>query len=210
MKRRRRRKSTRDGLKYTGLVDEWEFSDLEVTAAESHGLQIWLHDRAFIHQTQTIHSTSYTRNQTRDSTMLQVRYDEVDGEKKYVGVARVFARFVSGDREKPLRVAFCDFYSYIQPLVIGVEAKGTRGRVLQTTSAADKAERLGRREEILIVEHKSSNAHVWVDEFYPVLLNKIDTKLMRFTVKLGNAGGTATGVHTKRMFLKTYAFNSNV
>ena len=81
--------STRDGLKYTGLADEWEFSDLEVTAAESHGLQIWLHDRAFIHQTQTIHSTSYTRNQTRDSTMLQVRYDEVHGEKKYVGVCTV-------------------------------------------------------------------------------------------------------------------------
>jgi hypothetical protein len=72
---------------------------------------------------------------------------------------------------------------------------------VRKTSAAIRAEKLGRTEEILVAEHKGPN-HKWSEDFvYPIRLERIDTKLMHLAIKEGEG---------KKLYCIKYNFNSNV
>jgi hypothetical protein len=156
------------------LENGWKLSDLDVAEVDTGAMCICIHDRVFIHRTQTVHSKLYKRNISRESYLLQVRFVEDGGEKKYVGEAAMYARLVRGDKEGPLRIALCNFYPYLTPLVVGVEVEGG---VEKKTSAAIREEKLGRKEEILRAVHKGVN-HKWSEDFvYPIRLERSRHKI---------------------------------
>jgi hypothetical protein len=189
------RKELEPDAQDSDLQNGWKLSDLDVVEVDTGATQIYVHDRAFIHRTQTVHSRLYKRNISRESYLLQVRFLEESGEKKYVGEAVMYARLVRGDKEGSLRIALCNFYPYLTPLVVGVEVEGG---VEKKTSAAIRAEKLGRQEEILRAVHKGIN-HKWSEDFvYPIRLERIDTKLMHYVVEEGEY---------KKLFCMPYNFN---
>lgn len=143
-------------------------------------LAISLYSYAYIHDTQTITSASFERSQTRDGSVVQVRFD---GEK-FAGKVEYYATIQRHSMpECQITIAMCKFYA--NTVEIGASAYG---RMLFCSKV-----------------HNDKSGPWTGDsntEGYPVLLDSIDTKLAMLRIPL-------SGEFHKLMFV-SYKFQSNL
>ena len=146
----------------------------------NNDLVISIHSYAYIHHTQTITSSIFERSQTRDGSVVQVRFDG----KKFAGRVQYYATIQRNSLpECEVTIALCKFYA--NAVEIGSSAFGT-----------------------MLFCPKVNNDHEgpWTadskEEGYPVLLDCIDTKYTMLKI-------SGKEDFHKLMFV-TYKFQSNL
>ena len=86
----------------------------------NNDLVISIHSYAYIHHTQTITSSIFERSQTRDGSVVQVRFDG----KKFAGRVQYYATIQRNSLpECEVTIALCKFYA--NAVEIGSSAFGT-------------------------------------------------------------------------------------
>ena len=177
-----------------GLITTEDFGWTEDDLAAPEELQVFVHSRAVIHNTRTVHSVRYNRPVKRDSTIVKIVYPkggDPEVMEDWVAVVKFFVRVTKPNRVA-LRFAIVDFYEREEPLIVGVEGN-------RTSQATRRAHSLGRKEFIW----RATKGKFKEDERnYPVLLQSIDCLLMKLEVKQRNG--------EKKLFFKDYGFLSKI
>lgn len=162
-----------------------DLGDFLPNEPETGGLDVWVHKLARLGK-EFVCSEENGRARTRESFHVKIRY-KVRGlhnrvvQREYIAKIVKLVRLVKGGRT--LRFAICDIYNFLEPFVD--DDLGTLYKA---------------------IEHKggpvlAARARTYVNQFQPVLLDTIDTKVYRATIK---------GDTFDRHYFGTYQFSSGI
>lgn len=175
-------------------ADGWEDTDVsnyDPLEPDSCDTEVWVHKIARLDR-EYLASEENSRARSRESFYVKVQYD-VRGlynrmeRREYIGKVLKLVRLVktgeAGHGDVTLRFAICDVYNYYAPVV-----DDDLGKLYKA------------------VEYKGDIMHrsrerTFSDQFLPVLLETIDTKVYRATVK---------GDSFDKHYFGTYAFSSGI
>lgn len=172
-------------------ADSWEATDLDgynPLQPEECRVEVWVHNIARLGNNEYVASEDNGRARSRESFFVKVPFRGLRNNvvREFIARVRKLVRIVKrreGGEAATLRFALCDVYKYQEPFDdedLGKLYKATEYKDLDTLRA---------------------RAKTYVNQFLPVLLETIDTKVYRATVQ---------GERFDRHFFGTYAFSSGI